>query len=77
MEPNRRIQAPPTMFPLHPRPPPGTAEPLHQHIAIMSHDGYLYLIDGSSGCAHTVDIGEASYTAVLADDVDGSGELDL
>ncbi|KIY93696.1 hypothetical protein MNEG_14267 [Monoraphidium neglectum] len=43
----------------------------------MSFDGYLYLIDGATGCAHTVDIGEASYAAVLVDDLGGDGMLDL
>lgn len=30
-----------------------------------------------SGCAHTVDIGEASYSSVLVDDLDGDGALQL
>ncbi|GBF89817.1 hypothetical protein Rsub_02521 [Raphidocelis subcapitata] len=72
-----RIQAPPVVLSLHAPPPPGRAPPTHQHAAVMSFDGALYLIDGVTGCAHTVDIGEASYSAVLADDVDGSGTLDL
>lgn len=72
-----RIQAPPVVLALHGPPPPGRPPPSHQHVAVMSFDGALYLIDGVTGCAHTVDIGEASYAAVLADDVDGSGTLDL
>jgi len=40
-------------------------------------DGLLYMIDGSTGCAHTVDIGESSYAAVLVDDLDGDGFLQL
>ncbi|XP_020272976.1 protein DEFECTIVE IN EXINE FORMATION 1 [Asparagus officinalis] len=40
-------------------------------------DGYLYLIDGSTGCTDVVDIGETSYTMVLADNVDGGDDLDL
>ncbi len=47
------------------------------HIAIMSFDGYLYLIDGISGCADSVDIGEPSYSMVLADDLEGDGKLQL
>jgi hypothetical protein len=43
----------------------------------MSFDGFLYLIDGKSACAHTVDIGEASYAAVLVDDLAGDGLLEL
>eukprot|EP00879_Flechtneria_rotunda_P003998 GHRR01004239.1.p1 GENE.GHRR01004239.1~~GHRR01004239.1.p1 ORF type:complete len:449 (+),score=111.00 GHRR01004239.1:366-1712(+) len=65
-----RIQAPATMTNL-------VKSANHQHILIMSFDGFLYLIDGSSGCAHTVDIGEASYAAVLVDDLGGDGLLDL
>eukprot|EP00882_Tetradesmus_deserticola_P027871 GHRQ01031008.1.p1 GENE.GHRQ01031008.1~~GHRQ01031008.1.p1 ORF type:complete len:351 (+),score=164.28 GHRQ01031008.1:777-1829(+) len=49
----------------------------HQHILIMSFDGFLYMIDGKSACAHTVDIGEASYAAVLVDDLAGDGKLEL
>ena len=30
-----------------------------------------------AGCADTVDIGETSYAMVLADDLDGSGHMDL
>ncbi|KAF5841733.1 hypothetical protein DUNSADRAFT_11513 [Dunaliella salina] len=48
-----------------------------QHAVVMSFDGYLYLIDGMSGCADTIDIGEASYSMVLADDLDGNGRMDL
>lgn len=65
------------MAPLHPPSKPAAPAPTHQHIAIMSFDGLLYLIDGVTGCPHTVDIGEASYTSVLIDDVDGTGQLDL
>lgn len=72
-----RVQAPVTLVPLHPRPAAGAKEPPHMHAAVMALDGLLYLIDGVSGCAHTVDIGEASYASVLVDDVDGSGNLDL
>ncbi|KAF8402711.1 hypothetical protein HHK36_010799 [Tetracentron sinense] len=42
-----------------------------------SFDGYLYLIDGPTGCADVVDIGETSYSMVLADNVDGGDDLDL
>uniref|UniRef100_A0A0D9ZF68 DEX1 C-terminal domain-containing protein n=1 Tax=Oryza glumipatula TaxID=40148 RepID=A0A0D9ZF68_9ORYZ len=46
-------------------------------LATTSFDGYLYLIEGSSGCADVVDIGETSYSMVLADNVDGGDDLDL
>ncbi|KAK8561693.1 hypothetical protein V6N13_149148 [Hibiscus sabdariffa] len=43
----------------------------------ISFDGYLYLIDGPTSCADVVDIGETSYSMVLADNVDGGDDLDL
>lgn len=48
-----------------------------QHLIVMSFDGFLYLIDGQDACADVVDIGESSYSMVLADDLDGNGRLDL
>jgi hypothetical protein len=65
-----RIQAPATITQL-------TRNARHQHVLIMSFDGFLYLIDGQSACAHTVDIGEASYSAVLVDDLAGDDKLEL
>ncbi|KAL2652047.1 hypothetical protein R1flu_020175 [Riccia fluitans] len=46
-------------------------------IAIGSFDGYLYLIEGPTGCAEAIDIGETTYSMVLADNVDGGDDLDL
>ncbi|XP_078427631.1 defective in exine formation protein (DEX1) [Wolffia australiana] len=46
-------------------------------LVTTSFDGYLYLIDGRTACADVVDIGETSYTMVLADNVDGGDDLDL
>uniref|UniRef100_A0A1D1ZA04 Lambda-carrageenase n=1 Tax=Anthurium amnicola TaxID=1678845 RepID=A0A1D1ZA04_9ARAE len=46
-------------------------------LVTTSFDGYLYLIDGKTGCADVVDIGETSYSMVLADNVDGGDDLDL
>ncbi|XP_010923143.1 protein DEFECTIVE IN EXINE FORMATION 1 isoform X1 [Elaeis guineensis] len=46
-------------------------------LVTTSFDGYLYLIDGATGCADAVDIGETSYSMVLADNVDGGDDLDL
>jgi hypothetical protein len=66
-----RVQAPVTIAPLNPH------TPNVQHILVMSFDGFLYVIDGKSGCAHTVDIGEHSYAAVLVDDMCGDGNLEL
>ncbi|KAH7852432.1 hypothetical protein Vadar_024746 [Vaccinium darrowii] len=46
-------------------------------IVTMSSDGYLYLIDGPTSCADVVDIGETSFSMVLAENVDGGDDLDL
>ncbi|XP_073281689.1 protein DEFECTIVE IN EXINE FORMATION 1-like isoform X1 [Primulina huaijiensis] len=46
-------------------------------IVSTSFDGYLYLIDGPTSCADVVDIGETSYSMVLAENVDGGDDLDL
>uniref|UniRef100_A0A5B7BQS9 DEX1 C-terminal domain-containing protein n=1 Tax=Davidia involucrata TaxID=16924 RepID=A0A5B7BQS9_DAVIN len=46
-------------------------------IVTTSFDGYLYLIDGPTSCADVVDIGETSYSMVLADNVDGGDDIDL
>ncbi|XP_051130395.1 protein DEFECTIVE IN EXINE FORMATION 1 [Andrographis paniculata] len=46
-------------------------------IVSTSFDGYLYLIDGPTSCADVVDIGETSYSMVLADNIDGGDDLDL
>lgn len=46
-------------------------------IVVPAHDGYLYIVDGVSGCAHKMDIGENSYSMVLVDDLNGNGKLDL
>lgn len=66
-----RVQAQPTIAPLDPH------NPNVQHILVMSFDGFLYAISGKSGCAHAVDIGENSYSAVLVDDLCGDGNLEL
>lgn len=46
-------------------------------LVTTSFDGYLYVIDGPTSCADVVDIGETSYSMVLADNVDGGDDLDL
>ncbi|XP_068638086.1 protein DEFECTIVE IN EXINE FORMATION 1 [Aristolochia californica] len=46
-------------------------------IITTSFDGYLYLIDGATACADVVDIGETSYSMVLAENIDGGDDLDL
>ena len=47
------------------------------HLVTMSFDGFLYLVDGSTGCADVVDIGETSYSMVLFEDLNGDGLMDL
>eukprot|EP00897_Mesotaenium_endlicherianum_P009800 jgi/Mesen1/8849/ME000053S08249 len=47
------------------------------HLAVTSFDGYLYVIDGQTACAEAVDVGETSYSMVLADNIDGGDDLDL
>eukprot|EP01114_Cavostelium_apophysatum_P007935 TRINITY_DN2015_c0_g1_i4.p1 TRINITY_DN2015_c0_g1~~TRINITY_DN2015_c0_g1_i4.p1 ORF type:complete len:619 (-),score=171.94 TRINITY_DN2015_c0_g1_i4:75-1931(-) len=47
------------------------------HIVVAAYDGHVYMIDGSTGCFEKVDIGESSYSMVLADDVNQNGKLDL
>lgn len=66
-----RIMAPPLLTKLDDPKEPGL------QIAVTSFDGFLYVIDGASGCADSLDLGETSYAQVLADDLDGNGKLDL
>jgi len=47
------------------------------HLVVVGFDGLLYMIDGITGCADTVDIGEVSYSMVLTDDLNGNGKMDL
>jgi hypothetical protein len=46
-------------------------------LAAVAGDGVLYVVDGRTGCADSLDLGEASAAMVLADDLAGSGRLDL
>lgn len=68
-----RVMAPALLVDLNKR----KAERKGLTIAVTSFDGYFYLIEGSSGCAEAIDIGETSYSMVLADNVDGGDDLDL
>lgn len=47
------------------------------HLVFPSHDGLLYIVDGTTGCIQTVDIDEQSSSMVLADDITGNGKTDL
>ncbi|CAG9463133.1 unnamed protein product [Pedinophyceae sp. YPF-701] len=46
-------------------------------VIFPSFDGYLHVVNPASECVELVDIGEASYSMVLADDVDNDGMMDL
>ncbi len=46
-------------------------------LIVQSFDGFMYIIDGYSGCSEKIDIGEHSYSMVLVDDIDEDGKLDL
>eukprot|EP00891_Asterochloris_glomerata_P005963 jgi/Astpho2/5963/e_gw1.00080.8.1_t len=50
---------------------------LSQQLVVMSFDGHLYMVDGLTGCADSIDIGENSYAMVLADDLDNNGHMEL
>jgi hypothetical protein len=46
-------------------------------VIIPSFDGFVYIIDGRSGCIDKIDIGEKSYSQILAEDITGNGKMDL
>jgi len=46
-------------------------------LVVHSSDGHMYIIEGPSGCSDKVDIGEPSFSMVLADDLTSNGFLDL
>ncbi|GFR46133.1 hypothetical protein Agub_g7648 [Astrephomene gubernaculifera] len=64
-----RVQAPPTITHL--------IEGSGLQVVVPAFDGFLYVIDGLQGCADVADLGETSYSAVLVDDLDGDGALEL
>ncbi|GAB5361222.1 hypothetical protein AAMO2058_000695000 [Amorphochlora amoebiformis] len=48
------------------------------HLIVMAFDGFLYVVNGVTGCVDKLDMGEEeSYTMVLVDDILGHGKLDL
>uniref|UniRef100_A0A7S3XE24 DEX1 C-terminal domain-containing protein n=1 Tax=Picocystis salinarum TaxID=88271 RepID=A0A7S3XE24_9CHLO len=47
------------------------------HLVVLAFDGILYMVDGATGCADVRELGETSYTMVLADDLDDDGRMDL
>ncbi|GIL56325.1 hypothetical protein Vafri_11699 [Volvox africanus] len=64
-----RVQAAPTITQL--------VEGTGMQVVVPAFDGFLYVIDGLQGCADVADVGETSYAAVLVDDIDGDGMLEL
>lgn len=49
----------------------------HPYLIFMSFDGLLYIYDTKNNCADVIDLGEASYSPILIEDVDGDGFLEL
>ena len=47
------------------------------HLVMPSYDGHVYILDGLTGCAERIDVGEHIGAAPLLDDVTGDGFLDL
>ena len=68
-----RIMAPVTPVP----PPPSSAANAPLTLIVASFDGFVYFINGKTGCADPVDVGETVYSAPLVDDVDGDGRSEV
>ena len=90
---NAMVMSPILLAPLGPPPSPspssqqgqpqgkgkgkGKGEGEGLHLAMLSFDGFLYLVDGYSGCWDAIDIGETSYAMPLLEDMDGDGRMEL
>ena len=71
-----RIVAAPLLVPLGDPPlHEGRHPPLR--VVVPAFDGILYAISGDGACADALDLGEASYSRPLADDIDGDGSLEI
>ena len=46
-------------------------------LVATSFDGYIYIIDGKTGCRDVIDVGETSYSIPLIDDLSNSGYLSI
>ena len=46
-------------------------------LVATSFDGYVYIIDGKTGCRDVIDVGETSYSIPLIDDLSNSGYLSI
>lgn len=72
------IVAPPLLINLNDTRPPLDAErSAGLHIVFPATDGRLYIVSGTTGCIEMIDLGHASYTQVLADDLIGNGKIAL
>ncbi|KAJ3442589.1 protein defective in exine formation [Anaeramoeba flamelloides] len=49
----------------------------HSHLVFVSWDGMLHILDPIKGCETKTDIGEMSYSMVLADDFVGNNKIQL
>jgi len=47
------------------------------HIVTTTADGYIYMIEGSSGCTNRLTTGEALHATPLAEDLHGNGKMGL
>jgi hypothetical protein len=48
----------------------------NMELVVPSSDGFVYIVS-SNGCFETIDLGEKSFSMILADDLTGNGKLDL
>jgi len=46
-------------------------------VVVVGYDGHVYIIQSETGCVEKVDIGESSYSMVLAEDIVGNGRMQL
>ena len=71
-----RIVSAPLLVPLGDPPlQQGRYPPLR--VVVPAFDGFLYAISGDGACSDSIDLGEASYSRPLADDIDGDGSLEI
>lgn len=47
------------------------------HIVQQANDGFIYIINGDSGCYDKLNLGEVSYSMILADDLNGNSQTEL
>ena len=66
-----KIMAPVTPFRLRELPWRGLS------LVAASFDGFLYVVDGFTGCVTSADIGETAYAAPLVDDLAGTGRSNI